>query len=323
MDNYTIFSLIERYLKGKQARNPRSYHPYFTAMERFKETLEKHNIDLASPAENLEEYFVEWFIDDIQGLATSTIHLYLSIVRGLYRFAQSQRIKTFNTAIVDETVQQKVKRVGQRIPAFPRREIEQLIDYANRLAETPWEKDRERLINLRDRALILTLADTGLRIHEACDLKRGQLDLMTRRAMIIGKGDKQAIIRFSPRAVAAIRDYLLVRHECGMRVDGSSPMFARHDKSAGDATLPISTTTGRKIISERVSQAVQLDGLDGDITPHSLRHRFVTEVLAKTKNLKLAQSLARHANINTTQRYAHLTDDELDSGYTQVFEGEE
>ncbi len=58
----------------------------------------------------------------------------------------------------------------------------------------------------------------------------------------------------------------------------------------------------------------------GTITPHSFRHYFVTRVLAVTGNLKLAQNLARHKNIAVTQRYAHLSNDELDKGYWEVFE---
>jgi integrase len=62
------------------------------------------------------------------------------------------------------------------------------------------------------------------------------------------------------------------------------------------------------------------DQAAGRITPHSFRHYFVTTVLRGSGNLKLAQALARHRNIQVTQRYAHLTDDELDRGFHDVFE---
>jgi len=58
----------------------------------------------------------------------------------------------------------------------------------------------------------------------------------------------------------------------------------------------------------------------GTITPHSFRHYFVTRVLQASGNLKLAQELARHRNIAVTQRYAHLSDNELDQGYFEIFE---
>jgi site-specific recombinase XerD len=49
----------------------------------------------------------------------------------------------------------------------------------------------------------------------------------------------------------------------------------------------------------------------------------VTNVLRGSGgNLKLAQELARHKNIQVTQRYAHLSSDEIDEQYYEIFERE-
>ncbi len=190
------------------------------------------------------------------------------------------------------------------------------------LLSAPVEDPAARLRNLRDRAFIISLADTGMRVHEACQLRRGDLDWEEGRAIIIGKGNRQAVLRFSSRALRALKDYLAARSE----LDGSSgkplstlPVFARHDKGAGSKVKAISTTTGRNIIAQRVREILGKEAV-GSITPHSFRHYFVTTVLRGSGgNLKLAQELARHKNIQVTQRYAHLSDDELDRGYLKVF----
>jgi integrase/recombinase XerC len=96
------------------------------------------------------------------------------------------------------------------------------------------------------------------------------------------------------------------------------PLFARHDRGAGKKVKPITTRTGQNIINQRVKKALGKDAV-GTITPHSFRHYFVTTVLLASGNLKLAQELARHSNIAITQRYAHLSDDELDRGYHEIF----
>ena len=148
------------------------------------------------------------------------------------------------------------------------------------------------------------------------------MDWDEQKAVIIGKGDRQAVIRISIRSMQALKDYLSARRE----LDGSSgrtlaslPIFARHDKGSGKKVKPITTTTGRNIISERVRQALG-DEAVGRITPHSFRHYFVTVVLRGSGgNLKLAQTLARHRNIAVTQRYAHLSDDEVDQSYDEIF----
>ena len=82
---------------------------------------------------------------------------------------------------------------------------------------------------------------------------------------------------------------------------------------------PISTTTGREIVNQRVREALGEEAV-GTITPHSFRHYFVTTILLVSGNLKLAQELARHQNIAVTQRYSHLSDEELDRKYMEIFD---
>jgi integrase len=198
------------------------------------------------------------------------------------------------------------------------------LDYANNLVNSAVDNDYAKLRNYRDRAFLLTLADTGLRVHEICALRRGDLDWNESRAVITGKGDRQAVVRFSQRALRAIKDYL----EARQTLDGGSgrpltslPLFARHDRGAGKKVKPITTTTGRNIVNQRVQETLGEQAV-GTITPHSFRHYFVATVLRGSGgNLKLAQELARHKNIQVTQRYAHLSDDELDRGYWDIFEG--
>ncbi len=197
-----------------------------------------------------------------------------------------------------------------------------VLEFAKTLPHSPTETDAERLRNLRDRAFLLTLADTGLRVHEICKLRHGDIDLNESRAVIIGNHNKQAIIRFSSRSMNSMKAYLSARSS----LDGASgkplsslPFFARHDRGAGKKIKPITTATGRNIVDERVRQALA-DSAGGKITPHSFRHYFVTTVLRASGNLKLAQELARHANIAVTQRYAHISNDELDKGYHEIFE---
>jgi integrase len=206
-------------------------------------------------------------------------------------------------------------------------EIERILEISQNIENMISTNDHENDINsrlraYRDRAFLLTLADTGLRVHEACKLRRGDIDWNEQRAIIIGKGDKQAVIRFTTRSIQAIKDYLSQRSA----LDGNSgrpltslPLFARHDKGAGKKVKPMTPVTGRRIVQERVSQLLGKEKV-GSITPHSFRHYFVTSVLRGNGNLRYAQELARHKNIAVTQRYTHLTNDELDKAFYDVFE---
>jgi site-specific recombinase XerD len=83
--------------------------------------------------------------------------------------------------------------------------------------------------------------------------------------------------------------------------------------------LPISARSAEKIVERWVVHTLG-SGARGTITPHTFRHYFVTVVLrASGGNIRLAQELARHRSIATTERYTHLSDDELDRGYHDIF----
>jgi len=307
------------------ARSTSTARTYRNALNSFSRVLTDKEIEPDTKlTHEIPEEAVIWFARSLKSYAPATERLYLiNAVTLYYEYLASHRYSNINMHRVRSLIKQFGRRPQQRLPQFPREEIETIIDYAKKLNVVSGEKEAERLRNLRDRAFLLVLADTGLRVHEACALRRGDIDWPEGRAIIIGKGNQQAIVRFSSRSMNAIKDYLNARAS----KDGSSgrplsslPIFSRHDKGAGNKVLPITTTTGRNIVSQRVIESIG-ESAAGSITPHSFRHYFVTTVLLGSGgNLKLAQELARHKNIAVTQRYAHLADDELDRGYYEIFE---
>lgn len=320
----TIKQAIENYLDSvKLARSVHTASTYHNAMLYFESTLEKHHMDIqTAPIESLTEDAIAWLAMDLKDHAPTTERLYLTAATGFFSYLAADNLIPVNLPRIKMLIQQRARIPGQRLPQFPINAIEKVLLHANDLAKKPYEEEADRLMNLRDRAFLLTLADTGLRVHEACGLRRGDLDWNEGKAMIIGKGNRQDIVRFSTRATDALLDYLNARRE----IDGSSnrpltslPLFARHDRGAGFKIKPMTTTTGRNIVTDRVKEFLGLEAA-GTITPHSFRHYFVTRVLRSSGNLKLAQELARHKNIAVTQRYAHLSDDELDKGYWDAIE---
>lgn len=320
----TVLEAINSYIESVTlARSENTARTYQNAMEAFRATLAGHGYPTTSTEiTELEEDAIAWFAADMKAFAPATERLYLTAATGFYEYLVAERLADLNLPRVRLLIRQRARRPGQRMPQFYKEEIEKILNYANNLANRPNEDDRERLRNLRDRAFLLTLADSGLRVHEACKLRRGDIDWKEGKALIIGKGNRQDIVRFSSRSMQALKDYLKAR---GV-LDGASgrpltslPLFARHDKGAGEAVKPITTRTGQNIVNQRVEETLGKAAV-GTVTPHSFRHYFVTTVLQGSGNLKLAQELARHRNIQVTQRYAHLADDELDRGYWEIFE---
>lgn len=309
----------------KRSRSKKTASTYRYGINRLMDVLQASGIDpQQTVAAELAESHVIQFIERMQAenLSAATQKLYCSALVQFYKFLASQGLASANMFQLEELIRQYVRRPGQRLPQFPKEQIELLLDYAETLNNAAVEDERAQRINLRDRAFLLTLADTGLRVHEACGLTRGEIDWNEGRAIIIGKGNKQAVVRFSQRSLRALKDYLAVRAgldgKTGRRL-ASLPLFARHDDGGEKKVKPMSTDTGRNIVKRRVAAGLGPESI-GLVTPHSFRHYFVTTILKATGgNIHVAQKLARHTSISVTERYAHLADDELDQSYEDVF----
>ena len=323
----SISMAIARYLDSvSSSRSPNTLRTYRNGLRCFADCLAKREIDIQTcGTDNLPEQSIGWFIAFLKNHAPTSERLYLTAAAGFFEFISAENLAAVNLPKVHLLIRQRARRPGIRLPQFPRQAIDAVLEYVKNITASTVEDETDRLINLRDRAFLITLADTGMRVHEACKLRRGDLDLFEGKAVIIGKGNKEAVVRFSRRSIRAIRDYLSVRQApdgAGKRAISALPVFARHDKGAGNRILPITTRTGDEIVARRVREALGEDAV-GTITPHSFRHYFVTMVLRSSGNLKLAQELARHASISVTQRYTHLSDDELDRGYQAAIDRDE
>src|SRR5215207_169750 len=326
----TITKGMNEYLRMvERARSKHTMLAYKSALQIFRDVLNKKSLDPdTTPIQKLTEDLFSKLVDHLSVYAPTTEQLYLQAVKGFYLYLDSEKPIDVSQSRLTVLIRQRSRRPGIRLPQFPADDIKTLLDKVQNvenlllLENNEQDKMSIKLRAYRDRAFLLTLADTGFRVHEACNLRRGDIDWNEQRAIIIGKGDKQAVVRFTSRSLIAIKDYLSSRSS----LDGNSgkqlsslPLFARHDKGAGKKVKPMTPSTGRNIVKERVEQLLGKE-MVGKITPHSFRHYFVTSILRGSGNLRYAQELARHKNIQVTQRYTHLSNDELDKAFYDIFE---
>lgn len=260
---------------------------------------------------NTETYIK--FLKSIKNLSPSTNRIWRTAVLKFYAFC-----KAGNWAELEEATEHYTRKPGKRIVNFNREAVEKVVAYCELLNSSSSDSLGSRLETLRDRAFVLTLVDTGLRISEACSLKRGDIDWLEQRAIIIGKGDKQAVVRFSNRSIQALKTYLHARSavDPNSRIPlTSQPLFARHDIRASKKIRPITPGGMWKAIKDRMTEA----SVDRHtVRIHDFRHYFVTMTYLAKGNLKLSQELARHENIATTNRYAHFGS-ETDVAYDEIF----
>ena len=140
----------------------------------------------------------------------------------------------------------------------------------------------------RDRAVVLVLYATGVRVSELCGamtnelrVERGHLQMRVRR-----KGGKRTYVTIRPEAVAALREYL------GDRTD--RPLFIG---ARGGAIT-------RFEVAGILDRLVGAAGIRGKrITPHSMRHTYATLSLDGGADIRDLQESMGHASIETTMRY--------------------
>lgn len=348
----TLQQAMERFLSVKNA-SPRTLASYRNGLNAFFDTLRlgrtlsdgSHvSLDPATAeTANLDEDWVATFIANLQDFSPATQNLYLSAVKGFYRFLLAERLASPHIPRIEQWIAERARKVPRRRPQFPREEIEQLIAYAESLSTIPVDtigaslkseaarraaQQRARLRHLRDRALILLLSDTGLRVSEACSLTLEDVNFFEGHVHVLGKGNKDDLVRVSQRALNAIRDYLNARQAAisstparrgrPLSAGHHTPLFVRHDRAARAASpSPLDPSSAWDIVRERAAEALGQEAALR-IHPHSFRHYFVTIVLLATNNIEKARRLARHRSITTTQLYAEV-DPELDQDYHEIF----
>ena len=279
---------------------------YISTLDRLPRTLKTYEWALGYyftiAGDQLSDDAYEKFLIAIRNLSPSSKRVLSSAVMGLYAYCEIGDL-----ARRGKLNRHYMRKVRTKPVTFDRGAVETILSHCETL--------RENLIQLRDRAFVLTLADTGFRISELARLTRGEIDWQEERVMITGKGDKTAVVRLSHRSIAALQEYLAARAkmdgESGKPL-GSLPLFAQHGKTK--KVKPMTIDGMRKAIKVRMKEA------GARVRIHDFRHYFVTMVmLASDGNLKMAQELARHESTQTTQRYAHFTNSELDANYDEIF----
>jgi len=159
----------------------------------------------------------------------------------------------------------------------------------------------------RDRALLEILYGAGLRVSECAQLQLPAIDWQNEVLLIHGKGNKDRYVPFGVFAQTAVQDYLAGGRKELMEHFHKSHSFLFVNR-LGD---PI-TSTG---IEYALNQLIRRSSLDSQIHPHMLRHTFATHLLNNGADMRTVQELLGHANLSTTQIYAHVTKESLQNNY--------
>lgn len=158
----------------------------------------------------------------------------------------------------------------------------------------------------RNAAILELLYATGIRVAELVSMDVADIDFSNRTIRVTGKGNKQRVVPFGLPAQRALETWL----------GRGRPVLAR----TGDA-LFLGVRGGRidqRTARDVVHRAAREAGVP-DISPHALRHSAATHMLDGGADLREVQEMLGHASLSTTQRYTHVSIEQLKDRYGQAF----
>jgi integrase/recombinase XerD len=239
-----------------------------------------------------------------RGFAASSVARRLSAIRQFYQFMLAEGHRDDDPAAIIEG-----PRRGRPLPkVLSIAEVDRLIAAARRSADAQQTPGIGRLRALRLMCLLELLYATGLRISELIALPASAARRDDEMLIVRGKGGRERLVPLNGAARAAMRDYRAALIE--WRRD--------HDEAPESKWLFASFGEDGHLTRQHAARELKLiavsAGLSPErVSPHVLRHAFASHLLHNGADLRVVQTLLGHADISTTQIYAHVLDERLKS----------
>lgn len=272
--------------------SPNTINSYMRDLETFNQFLESESLTFKSFEYRDARNFLHQLYQ--RNLKKSTIARNISTLRTFYQFLISRDHVTTNP--FDNLPLPKQEKY---LPTFfYENEIEQLFASIN----------QDSKMYVRDLAILELLYGTGMRASELLAMRKQSIDFDTQVIRVLGKGQKERVIPFNDRAKVALADYLELYDK---KIPPDSSIWLNY---RGDAL----TDRGLRYV---LNQLVNKSALNFHMHPHKLRHTFATHMLNNGADLRAVQELLGHESLSTTQKYTHVSRENLRRTYLEFHPG--
>ena len=284
------------YLELERGLSRNTLNAYRTDLQQYGEYLSEHDRDaLAARPADVADFLAELATGGQRpACSAATIHRKAACLRSFYKHLRRDEMIGD-----DPTAALSAPRRAKKLP--------QVLNYAEvqKLLASPRGSEPT---TLRDRALLEVMYACGLRASETIGLELADIDTHEGFLRARGKGSKERMVPLGRQAIAAINGYMR----------GGRPKLVgdRHEPKlfVNFRGGPLTRQGLYKIVQRHARDA----GLDGRMSPHTLRHSFATHLLAGGCDLRAVQEMLGHADISTTQMYTHLSGERLKEVYFQA-----
>ena len=278
------------YLKFERNRSDLTIKNYGEDLRAFKEFY--GNLDSRLSWKSVDSDIIRDWMESMmdKGNNATSINRRLSALRSFYRFALARKL-------VDKDPVHGVTgpKKGRPLPQFLKEnEMDRLLDAGS------WTEGFE---DVRDRTIIMTFYETGIRLSELIGLDDCMVDFSNRQLKVTGKRNKQRVIPFGEELLATLRDYMKCR---GKEVNLQSDALFVTVKGQRMTTSQV-----REGVRKNLSKVCTLKKR----TPHVLRHTFATAMLNNKAGIESVKKLLGHESLSTTEIYTHTTFEQLKREY--------
>lgn len=277
IESYKTYLILEKSLSAN------SIEAYITDIIKLSRYC-TDTYDITMPAEvtydTLKQYLM---LINETGIAKRTQARIISSLRSFFKYlVYDGQIQNNPTRILESP------KIGRKLPnILTTEEVEKL------LAAVDLDKPEGQ----RNRAILEVLYSCGLRVSELTSLKISNINFRKNFIKIEGKGSKERLVPFSDRAKDEITKYTAqYRSLLNIAPEANDILFLnRHGKA-------LSRVMVFNIIKQLAIQA----GIHKNISPHTFRHSFATQLVTGGADLRAVQDILGHESILTTEIYTHL-----------------
>lgn len=271
VERYTIQQSINDLIAaiGSQC-TPNTLRSYKTGLKAFCRYLMDIGIDSTrAPISTINDDLLVTFFVSKSALSASTTTVYLAAISHWIEFLNQKGLFTTTPQAIKEKTRPYLPKLRrQESTDTDLSSLYQVIDYAYKLDKIPSKSEAAKLRNLRDRVLILLLAESGLDIQVISTLRIDQVDL-SNQSVKIADNEGSKIVSFGQRTKKALEDYFTSLGQKTRSVKDRY-VFGHHRMRSSDQRLPLYPRTIHKIVRQRAIEA--LGSVDGSaITPVSFK----------------------------------------------------
>ena len=228
-----------------------------------------------------------------EGRKPATISRSIASMKAFYHYMEKER-----RLAVDPSERLKAPRIEKKMPTVLTTEE------VTRLLEQPGGTSPKEL---RDKAMLELLYATGIRVTELIDLDIDDVNFTTELIKCRSKNKERYIPVYSS-AIRAVRDYVQLVRPNLVNVENERALFVN---MSGERM-------SRQGFWKLIKHYKELAQIDKDITPHTLRHSFAAHLVENGADLRSIQMMLGHADISSTQVYAHLAQKQLKDIYKKA-----